>query len=173
MIAVFQNTTAAMNPNQNAYGLQGLTTAQGFALAQSGSEWASFGAKGSWGQPGGYYWSVPPTSSLVAVTSFAASLGFIQNDTRLNVNQFVPLNQAAPGGFVSDPALFGLANAFIIQGTLNPTRQQLGGTNYEEYSTDPAQVDFVPVSEPSSIVLSGPLFGVLALLYRCKRMCVR
>ena len=42
MIAVFQNSTNAMNIGVQGYGLQGLTTAQAMALATTGSEWASF-----------------------------------------------------------------------------------------------------------------------------------
>ncbi len=159
MIAVFQNSTNAMNIGVQGYGLQGLTTAQAMALATTGSEWASFGAKGTWGASNGYYWAGLQTSPQVA--SFSASLGFIQNDTGIPSSMFMPLDQAPPVG-TTDAALGLIANDFIIQGTVNPASQQLAGTPYTDYSTDPAQVDFI-APEPTGFVVVGGLFGLWAI----------
>ena len=62
----------------------------------------------------------------------------------------------------TDAALGLIANDFIIQGTVNPASQQLAGTPYTDYSTDPAQVDFI-APEPTGFVVVGGLFGLWAI----------
>jgi len=163
MIAVYQNGTNAMPVGTNGNGLIGLSTAQALALATSGAgtKWATFGAMGAtggtaWGS--NYYWQ--GLESTPGVASFAASLGFIQNDTGIATSQFLPLTQSPPTGSPT-PGLGSIADYFIIQGTTNPVNLNLNGTAYTVFSTDPAQINFVP--EPTGILVMGGLFGLWGL----------
>ena len=108
--------------------------------------WASFGANGAWGASNGYFWG---DGTADGVSTFAASLGMVTNDTGLPSSDFQPLTQAGPVTF-NEPALLNIPNPFIIQGT---TTAEITGP-YAVFSTDPAQLDFVtPVPEPSSLML--------------------
>jgi hypothetical protein len=165
MLAVFGNNTLAMPVGANGNGLNGIgSTAAAGALAMSGTKWATFGAHGDFG--GGYYWQGLQTAQTgFGVSTFAASLGFIQNLTGIPSNQFLPMVQSPPVGS-PNPGLGTIPNVFIFQGTTNPTDANLAGTPYTIFSTDPAKLNFVPVPEPSSLALIGTFVGVLALLSR-------
>jgi hypothetical protein len=166
MLAVFANNTLAMPVGANGNGLNGIgTTGAAGALAMSGTKWATFGARGDFG--GGYYWQgLQSTQTGFGVSTFAASLGFIQNATGIPSNQFAPHIQSPPVGS-PDPGFGTIPNVFIFQGTTNPTDANLGGTPYTIFSTDPAKLDLVP--EPSSFALIFTLVGVLVLLSRNRR----
>ncbi len=163
MIAVYQNNTNAMPVGANGNGLIGLSTAQALALATTGAgtKWATFGAMGvtggtAWGSD--YYWQ--GLESTPGVASFAASLGFIQNDTGLPTSEFLPLTQLPPTGSPT-AGLGSIADYFIMQGTTNPVNLNVDGTAYTIFSTDPVQIDFVP--EPTGVLVMGGLFGLWGL----------
>jgi hypothetical protein len=177
MIAVFSNTSNAMPIGSNGNGLNNITqtAAAAFALATTGTEWASFGSINTsggttgWGASDGYFWAANQHS--IGVATFAASLGMIQNNTAFPTSMFAPVSQNAPAPPLGpvDTNVNGtgtLANVFAIQGTTNLKGQ--GGINwmgsqtiYGIGSTDPAQIDVVP--EPSTFVLVGAILGGLAL----------
>jgi hypothetical protein len=168
MIAVFYNNINAMPIQTNNNGLNGLTAAQALSLATTnggqGTLWATFGAKGTWGAPGGYFWAA--NQQTAGVATFAASLGFINNATGIPTNLFAPITQAPPAGFGgTDGALFTIPNVFNIQGTTNPSipgsSNDLSLTPYTVFSTDPARINFIP--EPTSALAMGGLFGLWAL----------
>jgi len=164
MLAVYYNNINAMPIGLNGNGIAALSTAsQAVSLATTnggnGSLWATYGqAPGqAWGASNGYYWAAQQAG--IGVSTFAASLAMIANDTGLPSSDFSPMTQAPPASF-NDPVLFGIANTFVLQGT---TKLQTTGP-YAIFSTDPAQLNFVPVPEPSSITLAASLFGILSLL---------
>jgi hypothetical protein len=157
MFAIFQNNNDAMPVQMNGNGLVGLTTAQALALATTGSKWATFGQNGLWGA--GYYWTAQ--QATFGSGAFAASLGMIQNNTGISLSQFQPLAQSLPAGVNSDPGLSGIANYLVIEGTLSPSNNNLSGTPYTVFSSDPMQID--PLPEPSGVVVVGGLFGLWAI----------
>jgi hypothetical protein len=166
MISVFYNNSNNMLQGTNTHGLSGLNLVQSISLATSGTLWATFGAKGTWGtSPTGYYWAANQTAPGVA--TFAASLGFITNATGIPTNLFLPITQPPPSGFSgTDAALFAIPNVFVIQGTTSspsPTdsNANLFNTPYTIYSTDPARINLIP--EPTSLLAMGGVFGLWAL----------
>ncbi len=175
MIAEYYNNIDAMPLGTQGNGLVGLTTAQAFALAKTGSEWASFGAKNTtggtsgWGASNGYFWAFNQTGPGLA--DFSASLDMIQNDTAYAKSMYGPVFQVPPGNgtdtsIAGNPP--GLFNIFGIQGTTNPTSSDLAGTAFTVFSTDPAHLNLVP--EPSSLALAGVSFGgFLFMLRRARR----
>jgi hypothetical protein len=179
LLAVYYNNNNAMPVTKNGSGLNGLTTAaQAFALATTGTEWASFGAMNTsggttgWGASNGYFWAFNQTG--VGVASFAASLGMIQNYTAYPTSEYAPVPQNSPnppaGGVDTNINGTGsLSNIFAIQGTTNtPANNTWMGseTVYGIGSTDPAQLNLVP--EPCSFALAGAIF-VTVFLLRCGR----
>ncbi len=167
MLAVYYNNVEAMPVGLNGNGISGLSTAaQAVSLATdnggNGAFWASFGANGTWGDSNGYFWG---DGTADGVSTFAASLGMVTNDTGLPSSDFQPLTQAGPVTF-NEPALLNIPNPFIIQGT---TTAEITGP-YAVFSTDPAQLDFVtPVPEPSSLMLIAATCGALAVLRILRR----
>jgi hypothetical protein len=166
MLAVFANNTLAMPVTAQGNGLRGIgSTAAAGALAMSGTKWATFGASGDYGA--GYYWQANQTTPGVA--TFASTLGFIQNNTGIPTSYFLPLTQAPPTGS-PNPSFGSISNRFIVQGTTNPTDQNLAGTPYTIFSTDPEKLNYSPpVPEPSSIALTATAFAFLAMLRRYRR----
>jgi hypothetical protein len=175
LLAVYYNNNNAMPATVNGNGLNGLTTAaQAFALAKTGTEWASFGAVNAtggttgWGASNGYFWAFNQTG--VGVATFAASLGMIQDDTAYATSMYAPVPQNSPnppaGGVDTNINGTGsLSNVFAIQGTTNTpaVNTWMGSeTVYSIGSTDPAQLKLVP--EPSSLTLVGALLAAVALL---------
>lgn len=184
MIAVFYNNVDAMPAQQNGNGLNSMTTAaQAFALATTGTKWASFGAVNTtggttgWGASNGYFWAANQTG--VGVATFAASLGMIQNDTAFATNMYASVPQNSPdppaGGVNTNINGTGsLSNVFAIQGTTNtPAINTWMGpeTVYGIGSTDPVQLNLVP--EPASLTLMGALVCTLALLNGLARKRLR
>jgi hypothetical protein len=162
MITTFYNNSNNMNAGINTHGLANLTAAQSINLATSGTLWATFGAKSTWGT--NYYWAA--NQSAPGVATFAASLGFINNATGINSNLFLPITQSPPQGLGADGPLFTIPNVFVIQGTTSSPSQtdpssNLYQTAYTVYSTDPARVNFIP--EPSGALVMGGLFGIWAI----------
>jgi hypothetical protein len=161
MIALYQNNNNALTIGSTGNGLAGLTLSQAFALASSGSYYASFGQKGTWGASNGYYWAANVSGS--GTTSFAASLGIIQNDTSFSSNSYLPITQSLPGGLNPDSVLASIANSFALQGTVSSSDANLTNTPFEFLSTGSGELDLGSAPEPSGILVVGGLFGLWGL----------
>jgi hypothetical protein len=167
MLAVYYNNINAMPIGSIGNGIGALSTAaQAFSLASTnggnGSLYATFGQGPgqSWGSSNGYYWGAREVDT--GVSTFAASLAMLTNNTGIPNSQFLPMTQPPPVGS-NNPGLFSIPNVFVIQGT---TSAQTTGP-YSVFSTDPARLNFAPpVPEPSSLALIAASFSALALLSR-------
>ncbi len=133
MIAFYSNNSNAMPIGQNGNGLVGLSTSNAIALATTGTRWASFGASGTWAHSNGYYYT--SRESMPGVSSFAASLGFVNNLTGIPISTFLPISSTPPTGL---PAV---ANPFIVQGSTFPSDANLNNTAYTVFATDPEQLN--------------------------------
>jgi hypothetical protein len=171
MLAVYYNNINAMPVGLNGNGVAALATAsQAFSLASTnggnGTFYASFGRGPgqTWGGSNGYYWSAREVDT--GVSTFAASMAMVTNNTGIPKAQFLAMTQSPPAGF-GDPGLFGIPNVFVIQGTTSAVPYG----PYAIFSTDPAQLNFVP--EPSTFGLIATFFATLAwpiYRFRGKRM---
>jgi hypothetical protein len=177
MIALFSNNNDAMSPDILGNGLSTApynTTSGAWSLATTGAKWVTFGSLGESGTTGwgsDYYWAANQTAPGSA--NYGASLALIENLSTIPSNAWTGVNepppQNAPGslGSMSNPFAFG--GATYIGGTV--AGQNLAGTAFTTFSSDPAQVDIVPqVPEPSSLGLIATFLGALTMLraYRGK-----
>lgn len=186
MIAFYTNNSDNMKLNDPQNSLSGLTYAQAVTLATTntvaapGTFWGSFGqGAGQTMAPnpyaGGptsadYYWGANNTAPGVA--SFAASLGVVDPPAGVDPSLLNPIGQLPSSNTGLPPNYFtDILNPFVIQGTTNPTPSgnNLVGTAFDVYSTDPAALDLLP--EPGSILIMGGLFSIFALaVYRRRKV---
>jgi len=148
MVAVYNNT--------GSFTATG-TIASTEASATAGTLWMTLGAptgNSVWGT--NYYWA-DVGSSTPGLSSFAASLGLLNNNTGVPTAQFALMNQFPPADF-GMPALGSILNASGLQGITSPI--SIPGIPYVIQSQDPLTMSVVP--EPSSLGLLGAFFGVLA-----------
>jgi len=150
------------------------TFAESVATAVGGDLYIVLGATGDWGDEDadgdGYYWA-SNGSTVPSVSSFAASLALLENNTGFADWNFLGLTQPPPisgdlGSFTNEAELVNIVNPFALQGNTDPVTA--GGISWDIDSEDPLRAHTIP--EPASLAVWSLLSLIgLAVVRRRRR----